>query len=174
MTDAFKKLEQIIRQDTELITGNFIVKEGNVYHAFERYQIIPQKGRVVVKRYGNDMGEFTTTRTAMGWCVADKYNQLNLADDIFKLDQQRGRIRDDLEVQERMLPRFRGADHREILRLKIDTKKRLLKDTEERLDKCVGVAKYWQIRGFNDEIERTRRPASNRTSIPRDRKSNRD
>jgi hypothetical protein len=168
MTDTLKKLEQIIRHDTALITGNFIVKEGNTYFAFERYQIIPKKHRVTVKRYGNDMGEFTSTRTAMGWCVADKYNQLNLADDIIRLDQQRSRLRDDLEVQERMLPKFRGADYREILRLKIDTKKQLLKDTEERLNKCVGVAKYWQIRGFNDEIERTRRSASNRTSIPRD------
>jgi hypothetical protein len=173
-TKALEKLESIVKPDLDLINENFIIKVDGKYQLFERYEVIPKKYSAEVKRFGNDMGSFSSTRSAVSWCIADKYNQLVLADDIQRLDQQRARIRTDVDAQEQILKKIRDKNHREILRLKLDTKKIILKDTEGRLDKCIGVAKYWQIRGFNNEIERTRRPAPNRTSIPRDRKSTRD
>jgi hypothetical protein len=33
---------------------------------------------------------------------------------------------------------------------------------DERLTKCVNVAKYWQLRGFNNETARAGRSASHR------------
>jgi hypothetical protein len=45
---------------------------------------------------------------------------------------------------------------RDSVAAKISQKEQLLFFINSRLEKCVNVAKYWQLKGFNDEIARTK------------------
>jgi hypothetical protein len=50
--------------------------------------------------------------------------------------------------------------------LKVEHRREQLARVSDQLTKCVNLAKYWQIRGFNNETARTGRSASQRTSRP--------
>ena len=58
---------------------------------------------------------------------------------------------------------YRGDERKEVAHLKLITKKTTIDTVEKQLTKCVNLAKYWQIQGFNrDETARTRRTQTTR------------
>ena len=58
---------------------------------------------------------------------------------------------------------MQDPDQAEFTQLKITMKKNHLSRVEQQLTKCVNLAKYWQIQGFNrDETARTRPTQSTR------------
>lgn len=168
-----EKLEALFESDFELIKNNLIYRDGDRYVAFDRYEIIPQEHLVTVTRYRYPVGEFTSLKTALSWCIADKYQQEILAQKILRLDSHCGRLAVDVELTQRSVPRIKNPEQRETVKLKLDHKKAILTLTRNRLEECTGLAKYWQIRGFNNEIARTRRPAPIRTHSTSNRKPSR-
>jgi hypothetical protein len=79
------------------------------------------------------------------------------------LDQERLRIAADVFVRESLLKQIKDPERREITYIKITAKKQGLRAVENRLAKCVSLAKYYQIRGFNrDETARTRHTQTTR------------
>jgi len=83
---------------------------------------------------------------------------LDLSNCLQKLDQEKSAMSADVTVREAMLKQIQDPDRREIVRFKLSTKKANLRLVENRLTKCVNLAKYWQIQGFNsNETARTRR-----------------
>jgi hypothetical protein len=61
---------------------------------------------------------------------------------------------------------LRESARREAVHSKIDSRKYRLRCIAEQLDKCINLAKYWQIRGFNNETARTGRTPPHRTNRP--------
>lgn len=159
---AVNKLEKMLHNDIVQIQENAIFKSEHGYEVFNRYTVTKHNSYVKVLRGNKEAKIFSSTRNALSWCVADKYNQIKLADKIELLDQQRIRLHNDVSTAMAAAAKIKDYDFKEIVELKLDTKQRLLKKVEHGLDKCVTLAKYWQLRGFNDEIERTRRTASNK------------
>lgn len=155
--NSLQKFERILLEDFEKIKNNVIFVNGNNFEVFGCYTITKNSQSTTVKKFGNVIGEFTSTRTALSWCVADKYNQINLADQIKSLDTQKERIATDIDANMAIATSARQSMFAEVTELKLDTKRRLLVNIDQRLDKCVTFAKYWQLRGFENEIERTRR-----------------
>ena len=158
----FFKLEELLSEDFESVKNNLIFSTDQGYEVFDRYTLVKRDGVVEVKKRHSDPLFFNSTRSAVSWCVADKYNQMHLADEIIMLDQKRKRLRDDVSFSAQLTKTFRDPVVLETALTKLDAKKGLLKTVEIGLDKCVNLAKYWQLRGFNNEIERTRRTASNK------------
>jgi hypothetical protein len=168
-----QKLEAILESDFDLIKNNLIYKDNDRYVAFNRYTIIPGTYSVQVYRYSHAVGEFTSLKTALSWCIADKYQQEILAQSILRLDGECGRLAVDVALTQRSVPRMKNPEQRETVKLKLDHKKAILNLAQNRLEECTGLAKYWQIRGFNNEIARTRRQAPIRTHSTSNRKPSR-
>lgn len=161
---ALKKLENIVSQDLQDLERNLIIKDGRDFIAFGHYKIQPQDGIFRVVRWTDAVGEFSSTRLALSWCIADKYKKYSLADSIMRLSQQQNLLSADLRTRSALSKSIKQPLWRENVELKIQRKRQRLQHIEIQLDKCVNLAKYWQLRGFNNETARTGRTASPRTS----------
>lgn len=161
---AMQRLEKLLAQDIEHLKDTAIFKDGKKFYAFDRYMIEPELDQYRVTKYSCDMGLFASLRSATSWCIADKYNQIKLGMELKRLDQHKELLSSDITARETLNRKTQDPIRREIVDAKLSTKKIQLRAISEQLDKCVNLAKYWQIRGFNNETARTGRTASNRTS----------
>jgi signal recognition particle GTPase len=100
----------------------------------------------------------------LSWCIADKFQQYNLSTDIIRLEQQKLLLQADIHTRAALSKGIRSADLRENVEVKIATRRSRLQIVNERLTKCINLAKYWQQRGFNNETARTGRTPSHRSS----------
>ena len=159
---AIERLHSILEQDLSAIEKNVIVPDGSGYMAFGRYHIQPLDGVYEVTKYQLVRGHFTSLRGAISWCIADKYNQHRLRSDIHRLETHKLMVQSDFKVRSALAKRNKkphdGMD------AKLETRQHQLAQIEFQLDKCINLAKYWQIRGFNNETQRTGRTASHRTN----------
>lgn len=156
------RLEQVLMPEFERVLDASILPDAVGYKVFNRYHIIPGKNKVTVDHmHFLETKKFTTQRTALSWCIADRYGQIKLADDIIFLETKKMRMQDDVSAQVDHVDRFTDFEQRELVRLKLHHKQSVLHQVNEQLNKCVNLAKYWQIKGFNNEIARTRNQPSN-------------
>ena len=83
-----QELEQLVRSELKEIMPNMIWRndEGE-YEVFGRYKIIPQRPGYEVWVHATCAGVFNSTKTAMSWCIADKYRNYNLAREILTVDK---------------------------------------------------------------------------------------
>ena len=161
---ALKKLQDIVASDLPGLERNIIMRDGQDVIAFGHYKIIPQDGMFQVIRWATPMGSFSTSRLALSWCIADKYQKYALSHDIMRFSQQQNSLISDLRTRSALARSIKNVEWRENVGGKIEHKKQLLQSIEFQLDKCVNLAKYWQLRGFNNETARTGRPPSPRAS----------
>lgn len=161
-----QKLEKIVKQDLQIVVQNTIFRDADGYQLFDQYQIRFSEHGVTVWAHQEQIQWFSSLKSAVSWCIANKYKQYNLARDIEMSDSDSSRIGNDVEVIQEILPTIRDRERRSVVRDKLQTKQTQLKQAQQRLMKCVNLAKYFQIRGFNDEIARTRRSAPNTTNRP--------
>ena len=159
---TFHKLHDMVAQDLASLAPNTIIPDGRGYLAFEIYSIQPQKGLWHISKRGVAVGTMTSARTAVSWCVADKYHQHALSTDIQNLDQHKQYLENDIHIRETLVRARRLPISTDAAEAKISSRKRRLEQVDERLTKCVNVAKYWQLRGFNNETARAGRSASHR------------
>lgn len=159
--DTFRRLEQVLSAEYESVKQNLIFDTPQGYQVFEVYNITKTPAGAMVQKQLSTTIEFTSVKSAVSWCIADRYNQIRLADEIKMLDEKRQRLRDDVLFSQAYTRQLRDVSVRETATTKLQAKQDLLRSVEFGLEKCANLAKYWQLRGFNNEIERTRRTASN-------------
>ena len=152
----------MVAQDLAALAPNTILPDGRGYLAFEIYSIQPEQGLWRVTKRGDLQAVMTTVRSAVSWCVADKYAQHRLSTDILQLDQHKLQLENDITARENLAKR-RLSISTDAIAAKIASRRWRLQQIDERLAKCVNVAKYWQLRGFNNETARAGRTASYRT-----------
>lgn len=157
-TAAVQQLEKLLQQEFDQIKDNLILSENGQYHVFNAYTITKKNNNTVeVARPLHDHRTFGSLRVAFSWCIADKYQQINLADQLTTLDLQQQRILQDVVVRQSAVKRMKDCNQAELAQLKVDVRKHNLSTVQEQLTKCVNLAKYWQIQGFNrDETARIR------------------
>lgn len=159
---AFHRLHEIVAQDLAALAPNTIMPDGQGYLAFEIYSIQPEQDLWRVTKRGDPQGVMTSVRSAVSWCVADKYAQHRLSTDILQLDQHKQQLENDIQIRA-TLAKQRLSISTDAIAAKIASRRWRLQQIDERLAKCVNVAKYWQLRGFNNETARAGRTASHRT-----------
>ena len=158
------KLQKLVEPEMDLLKQNIIYCDDGKYHVFTQYTIDKQLDDTYLtcKQY-QDPKTFSALRFAMSWCIADKYGKLDLATAIVTLDQQRYTILNNVKVRQHLAKKIQDPVRKEIVELKIANKKTGLVQIENQLTKCVNLAKYWQIKGFNcDETARTRHSQTTR------------
>jgi hypothetical protein len=160
------KLERFAEQELKRNLHTMIVPDDNGgYVAFGNYRLIPetQGFRVYTVTSDNDT-LFSNKRSALGWCVADRYNQLNLAQTIRVLDQKKQILQADIYCRRTTAERSSKQSFYETVNTKIQPKLDTYNSLNAELEKCLNSAKYLQIRGFNNETARPSGTTSRKTN----------
>jgi hypothetical protein len=160
-----QELETWVRNELRSIMPNFIWRnDAGEYELFGKYRIVPMRPGYTVYCLANAVGEFSSTKTAVSWCVADKYCNYNLAREIYNTDSRLTAVSNDVFVRAGVANRSKQADFRESIDIKLESKIIRKKELENQLTKCVNLAKYLQQRGFDNETARSSRNGTNKTS----------
>ena len=162
--DYLQRLQQVIEPELMHMLSNAILPDGTGYLAFGRYHLSRDNSTWTVAQTGRDARRFSSARSALGWCIADKYQQHHIKQQITNLDGERIMLTADIDVRAGLQQRMRSQDLRSTVDTKLHSRRYRLRQVETRLDKCINLAKYWQIRGFNNETARTGRTPSHRSS----------
>jgi hypothetical protein len=159
------ELARILRQDFPEILPNLIWQnEDETYSVFGKYLIVPEIGEYRVFCLATDVGTFSSTRTALSWCIADKIKDYNTARELLETDQKLVNVSNDIAVRVALAERSKSWDFRDCIEYKLESKIIKKKKLEKQLTKCVNWAKYCQQRGFTNETQRIGRGQPNKTS----------
>jgi hypothetical protein len=156
------KLVDLARREMPRIQDNLILRTTDGYSVFGIYRMRKRQGRYQVLKGLDPRGEFGSRKTALAWCIADKYQQLNLARRIQQLDQQYQYRDKAVELRRQCLKT--NDSRQDWLSSKIQYREQQRKDNQAELQKCVNLAKYLQIRGFQDDTQRNFGPRATKTS----------
>jgi hypothetical protein len=160
-----KEFEQALRQEFKDILPNTIFQlENGIYNVFGKYRIEPNRPGYRVYCSATEVGIFNSTKTALSWCIADKYQAYNTARDILELDTKLGALSLDIAARTAIAEHSTQWEFRDSVGTKLETKIIRKKQVENELAKCVNWAKYIQQRGFNNETARTGRSQPNKAS----------
>lgn len=148
-------LDQLVREEFKYILPAIIWQNSdNEYEVFDRYTVVLDNSGCTVYLNDDKQGVFSGTRTAISWCIADKYQRYNLARDILSIDNMLANITNDIFVRAGVANKTRDAALKESIETKLEPKiiqKRALKN---QIDKCVNWAKYLHQKGFENETSR--------------------
>jgi hypothetical protein len=158
-------IDKAFRKEFPKIITNLIFpnKDGS-FEVFGRYVIKKENSVCRVYCSDADMGVFTSTKTALSWCIATKFANYNLARDILILDNKLRSLTNDINTRANIADRSKSSVFRETVETKLETKIIHKKQVEQQLTKCVNYAKYYQQKGFNNETVRTSRDSAIKTS----------
>jgi hypothetical protein len=161
---AFKKLEKLAEEEFDRLKENLILWDKGQYHLFDKYIIVKNAdGTFTVTKHLHDPKIFSSLRVALSWCIADKYRQTALSYRLLNLDREKLRMSNDVQIRQNLMKNISDSDRLDVVKLKISTKKHGLACVEQQLTKCVNLAKYWQIQGFNrNETARIRQTQTTR------------
>lgn len=155
------KLVKFISKELPLAQTNFIetVKDG--WWLFGKYDIQKHQNTFVVYKNKTLCCNFAKLKYAVSWCIADKYNQHDLSCEINTLSQQIVKLYNKIQVEQHLIRKIKNSNSKDVVLAKLSNHRYRLDAVYLRLDNCVSLAKYWQQRGFKDEIARTRHRTSN-------------
>jgi hypothetical protein len=160
-----QEFERMFRQEFKDITPNLIWQnDSGEYEVFGKYRIIPRRPGYQVFCSASDVGIFNSTKSALSWCIADKNRAYNTAFELLTVDHKLAALTADIATRAAIGDRSRNPELRETILTKLETKIIQKKMLENQLTKCVDWAKYIQLRGFDNETQRTGRSQPNKTS----------
>jgi GTPase SAR1 family protein len=160
-----QEFDRIFRQEFRALTPNLIWQnDEGVYEVFDRYRIYPERSGYRVECYATEVGQFSSTRSALSWCIADKNQAFNTAREILDTDLKLSALTHDIATRAAIGDRTNNNDLRETILVKLERKIIHKKLLENQLNKCVNWAKYIQQRGFDNETQRIGRNQPNKTS----------
>ena len=160
-----QEFDRIFRQEFRELTPNLIWQnDEGVYEVFDRYRIYPEKVGYRVECHATEVGSFSSSRSALSWCIADKHQAYNTAREILAVDRKLSALTHDIATRAALGDRAKNPDLRETILVKLESKIIHKKLLENQLTKCVNWAKYVQQRGFDNETQRIGRNQPNKTS----------
>ncbi len=159
------ELEAWIRDELRTILPNCIWRnDRGDYELFGKYRIVSERPGYLVYCAANSVGKFSSTKTAVSWCVADKYQDYNLAREILNTDNRLSAVTNDIFVRVGVANRSKKPEFRESIDIKLENKIIRKRELEQQLIKYINSAKYLQQRGFDNETARSGRATKNQTS----------
>jgi len=159
------QLKSLFKREFAALQPNSILKnKDGEYEVFGRYIIVKEQQGYTVYCSLTKIGLFHSSRAALSWCIADKFEQYNKARDILNLDNNLHFLTVDITTRALVGDRAKTAEQHEIILTKLENKIIQKKQIENRLADCVNWAKYYQQRGFNNETARLGHTATNKTN----------
>lgn len=152
-----QKLELFAERSARYVLDNSIVQLDTGYLAFGQYHLKPNVDRYDVYHYEDFVASFSNKRTAISWCIAERYKQYKLSFEIRNLDSKKSQLSADISTRRRSGEISKNSIRAEIIETKLEPKIRYYNSVKAELEKCVNLAKYIQLRGFSNETARSSR-----------------
>jgi hypothetical protein len=160
-----QEFDRMFRQEFRDTMPNVIWQnENGTYQVFGNYTIQPGRTGYQVFCSATEIGTFSSTRSALSWCIADKNKSYNTAREILLTDNKLAALSHDINARAAVGDRSKNPELRETILTKLESKIIQKKLLENRLTKCVNWAKYIQQRGFDNETQRIGRNQPNKTN----------
>ena len=99
--------------------------------------------------------QFSNKRTAISWCVADNYKHYALANIIHTLDHKKQGLLAEIRQDQHRVQRSHDPQFKELVITKLESKSGRFSLVDRELEKCLNLAKYIQLKGFQNETART-------------------
>lgn len=147
-----EKLIEFVVEEKHRFEKNLIYRCGKDYYVFGQYQLeIVDNHSVQVSKRHDTVGQFVSTGAALAWCIADKFNQIELAKNILSVSENQQRLINDITTSQQLMKKNRYRGQRELLNSKIYIKTCHVKSYQQQLKKMIDQTKYLQSKGFNYE-----------------------
>jgi hypothetical protein len=151
-----QEIERWIGQEFRQMIPLLVWQNDNgEYEAFGKYRIVSAQDGYTVYINNDQQGFFHSTRTAVAWCIADKYQRFNLARDLLMLDNMLDNISNDIFVRAGIANKTQDPAIKESIETKLEPKILQKRALSQQLTKCVNWAKYLQQKGFDNEASRS-------------------
>ena len=134
-----QKLAALAEQELPKLLNHVIVADGEKYRVFGSYVMRQTTQGYALTYQDTPVGTFTSTRSAVAWCIADKNRQYNLANEIQHLDFALLRLRNDIEVRSGQARKSYG-NFWETVTAKAQHKQSQSQQIENELTKCINSA----------------------------------
>ena len=151
-SQAEKVLEKIARE--HLVGDNAILFMDNEIMAFGRYTIKRNKQGYQIYRYEQLAAEPRSSRVAISWCIADKYNQYVVAKELVNLESELNRRETEIRHYRAFLDRTKDSQKKLVVMDRLSESILRSRQVKDQLNKCINLAKYWQQKGFENETAR--------------------
>lgn len=122
--------------------------------AFGKYLIKKQQHNFSVHTWDRKQGDFSSQRSALGWCSAERHRCFNLSREIMRLDQSLNHLSADIQHTTSTIKHSQDFDFCDILEVKLDHKRQRLTYVKNELEKCLNRAKYIELKDFQNETAR--------------------
>lgn len=151
-----QKLDQFAEKEFRKIMPNLIIETHAGQHlVFGNYLINQSQQGCKLHRYNGDfVANFSSARSAISYCVADKFQKYNLARKIQNLDTKHSILANDIACARAQAATSSRAEFREMVHTKIAPKLTQHRAVSNELEKCINLAKYLQVKGFQNETAR--------------------
>ena len=150
-----QKFESWAEHELNRTLHNTIIEDDRGgYIVFGFYHLYPENNLFVVETFTDIIHSFASKKSALAWCTADRRGRYNLANQILNLDRRKQQLTTDIVSRQSVGTKSRNQDFVEIVNTKLEPKIQMLQSVVSELEKCIGSAKYIQIRGFTNETAR--------------------
>jgi hypothetical protein len=148
-----QKVERWAEKEIRRNLDHLIIYEGNQLIAFGLYHLEQNDQGWVVSDQDRFIHQFQNKKTAISWCVADKYKRYQLANNILNLDRKKQTIAADIYCRRTLGERSQSESFYETVTAKIQPKIMQYNGITSELENCINQTKYLQIRGFSNETK---------------------
>ena len=149
--NAANLLESLAKEHL-LKNPNAIIDSDKSIQAFGCYTITKTKFGYNIYKNRVKINQLGLKKSALCWCIADKYGVCALANDINQFDKELDRRYSEIEYYKHVLKL--NDDRKSIMLNRLSDSLVKANHIKNQLDKCVNRAKYWQHKGFNNETAR--------------------
>ena len=151
-----QKLETWTERELKRNVHKIIIDDNSGgYIAFGKYHLCQAQSGCSVATWDRVIHVFANKRSALSWCIADRVNNINLANQILALDRKQQLLSADIYCRQGQGNRSKTDSFSEMVYTKVQPKIVKYNAVKAELEKCINSAKYIQIRGFYNETART-------------------
>jgi 3-methyladenine DNA glycosylase AlkC len=133
---------------------NGILQSDNSIQAFGVYTIYKDSNCFKIYKNKTLAAETSTAKCALAWCIADKYKVKRLCEDIQRLDLDFSRKQIEIQCYKNIIDSSVPAARKMAVEDKLQESLLRARRTRNQLDKCLNSAKYYQLKGFENETSR--------------------
>ena len=146
-------LENIVNQ--QLATNeNTLFRYGNEITAFGDYKIVKHNEHFQIVKKHQHIIDTAYIKTALSWCIADKFNLYQLKKDLIQHDISVSKHENDILFYKHIIKRSADTDYKITALARLSDTVGEINLAKIRLNKCINSAKYWQQKGFENETSR--------------------
>jgi len=150
------KIAQVLEQllEEHLLHPNSILQSKDTIRAFGVYTIVKEKTHFKIYKNKDLATEISSAKCALAWCIADKYNDTCLAHKIKTQDYQYSSKKYEIACYKNILNSTVPTSRKIPIEHKLQETFIQAKYIKKHLDKCLNLAKYYQLKGFENETSR--------------------